>query len=134
MSSCVEMTESGPIVIAPFTLVIRSKGTATVRTFRPTQAQPTEVFVDSAHELGPATRLVEILDAEQEALARLMRERGTVSVAQMQLPGRRRREAAGQHLTPHLTASLGKCCLGMSRRLGTRLGAREDGPARPSPP
>ena len=68
----------------------------------PDQAEPAQILFDGGDELGPAARRVEILDPQQEAPARLagrrMAEDGALGVTEMQLPGRRRREASRQHI------------------------------------
>ena len=64
----------------------------------PVEAEPAQVLEDPVDELGPAARLVEILDPQPELAAALARpsmaERRAVGMAEMQPAGRRRRETA----------------------------------------
>jgi hypothetical protein len=67
----------------------------------PIDAEPTQILFDARHELRAAAGLVEILDAQQEAAAAGARpgmpNDGAVGVAQVEPPGRRRREAGNDH-------------------------------------
>ena len=83
-------------------------GRATLRLHQhrlgPLEPEPFQVREDAVDELGPAARLVEILDAQQELAAAFARadcaKHGAVSVAEMQPSGRRRREARDYHACP----------------------------------
>jgi hypothetical protein len=126
MSSCVEMTESGPIVIAPFTLVIRSKGTATVRTFRPTQAQPTEVFQHRRDKIHPVPGGVQVVVAKNERAVRsectLLCGPKCARMSKMEVSGWRRRESTtvlegfGHEDSDRLQETEGKSILSFSHR------------------
>ena len=58
----------------------------------PVKAEPAQIFEDAVDELGPAPRLVEILDPEQELPAVFARPRmpedGAIGMAEVQPPGR----------------------------------------------
>ncbi len=67
----------------------------------PTKAKPAQVFADAVDELGAASRLVEILDAQQELPAALpgvfVTQNRAERMAEMQTPGRRGGEARHNH-------------------------------------
>lgn len=67
-------------------------GLASHRRF-PTQAQPGEVFVDRGFVVGPAARAIDVLDAQQEAIARIGGEKRGVSVPEVEQPRWERGEA-----------------------------------------
>ena len=69
----------------------------------PAQPQPGEVLADSGLELRPAAPRVDILDPQQEAVARGSREQRAVGMAEMQAPGRAGGEAGdGFHISAFL--------------------------------
>ena len=70
----------------------------------PVEAEPGQVLDDRGGEFLAAAALVDILDAQEEAPAAAARvaraapgEKRGIGVAQMQKPGRARREARHQH-------------------------------------
>src|SRR6185312_5176607 len=63
----------------------------------PPDPQPAQILIDFVDELGPAARLVEILDPQVELAAALQRprlsDRGAIGVPEVQQSRRRRSEA-----------------------------------------
>jgi hypothetical protein len=86
-----------PINIQPVGLTIRAKGSADVRAFVPIKPQPLQVFNELAFESLLATIDVGVFNTEHHRPASLARKQpikqSRASVADMQMPGRRRREA-----------------------------------------
>jgi hypothetical protein len=61
----------GQIVSAPFTLGVRRKRSANVRSFIPAQSKPMKVFDDGVAKLRPASIPIQVLDPENELSASL---------------------------------------------------------------
>ena len=66
----------------------------------PLESEPAQILEDSVDELGPAASWVEVLDPDEEFIARLARQRRAVSVAEMQPSGRRWSETRDLHARP----------------------------------
>src|SRR6187402_3179445 len=79
------------VIRNPGALVIRRMWSADIRTFAPLQLEPPHVLQHRGHELGPATRAVEIVIAQKERAASLsaalLREPESPGVAEMQQAG-----------------------------------------------
>src|SRR5258707_12548964 len=67
----------------------------------PCEAEPMQVLFNARNELGAAARPVEVFDPQQELTAALARrgvaDDGAKRMAEMEPPGRRRREAGDDH-------------------------------------
>ena len=63
----------------------------------PLETEPSEVLIDALNELGPASRLVQVLDPQQEFLASGGPEHRAIGMSKVQSPGRRRRESRHNH-------------------------------------
>ena len=61
----------GQIAFTPFTLDVRRKGSADVRSFIPAQSKPMKVFDDGITKLSPASIPIQIFDPENEPSASL---------------------------------------------------------------
>ncbi len=83
---------------ASFTLVVGCEGAAAIGTFLPLEAEPAQVLEHGGDELRLASREVQVFVAQDQAassgLCALLRDPECARVAEVQVAGRGRREAA----------------------------------------